>query len=567
MILNNIKNTMKTKVYIRFSVIVSLFFSVLSLNSCVAEDDIVVTDPTRYTANDIKTYADLFEVFWKVMDQRYNYFYEQKRNDEIDWDRIYKEYYPKFQALKTYLKKGYDDVEIQRESAIANQYFVDIIDPIIDRHFYVKIMLPSSNVSSSENIYIGGMKSKKLNVYDYSIKYNYMEYKLGADKESFSGEQGLNLFMGSLRDNPEIFYLSFNGFSLYSKMAIRLNDIYSSPSSGNKLLLTPQEIESNPELNKIVDVNLRNQVKYFTLGILNDYEAFFNSQSLKNFNASIKGFKETEILSNDFVDIAQFLKVSSLSLIDFGNPSSYGALLRPETEDFLLWFKSRMNSHTIEVYHIDNLMSAVDHIMRVAPFYQKFLNPLQRGEIKKLIIDLRSNGGGDLQDLRFLVDRFITKSAIWGYQRTKEGTGRFNYTPWIPLRINPHKFGIPSPIPIAVLIDKKTASMGEFTSLALRSQGISLFGDYSMGATAALTNSDVFNGGGAEVKVASGIFTFYLPSMATKDANGNVIEGIGIKPDYYLGAPTDTEVDEMTNSPATFIDPVLIEASKYLRSK
>lgn len=70
-------------------------------NSCVKDDEISITEPVRYTSDDIKSYADLFKVFWTVMDQRYNYFYEQKRKDNKDWNAVYREYYPKFSALKT----------------------------------------------------------------------------------------------------------------------------------------------------------------------------------------------------------------------------------------------------------------------------------------------------------------------------------------------------------------------------------------------------------------------------------------------------------------------------------
>ena len=30
-------------------------------------------------SDDVQSYADLFKVFWTTMDQRYNYFYEQKK--------------------------------------------------------------------------------------------------------------------------------------------------------------------------------------------------------------------------------------------------------------------------------------------------------------------------------------------------------------------------------------------------------------------------------------------------------------------------------------------------------
>lgn len=60
---------------------------------------------------------------------------------------------------------------------------------------------------------------------------------------------------------------------------------------------------------------------------------------------------------------------------------------------------------------------------------------------------------------------------------------------------------------------------------------------------------------------------FYMPVMATKDMSGNVIEGIGVKPDIFVTPPTDAEVAEMKNSPATFVDRVMNEAVKYLSGK
>ena len=47
------------------------------------------------------------------MDQRYNYFYEQKRKDGMDWNTVYREYYPKFAALKTWeMKEDMSDNDI-----------------------------------------------------------------------------------------------------------------------------------------------------------------------------------------------------------------------------------------------------------------------------------------------------------------------------------------------------------------------------------------------------------------------------------------------------------------------
>lgn len=89
-----------------------LILSVTALNSCMKDDDVAITEPTRYTSSDVKSYGDLFKVFWTVMDQRYNYFYEQKRKDGMDWNAIYREYYPKFLALKTFGKSTDNDKDI-----------------------------------------------------------------------------------------------------------------------------------------------------------------------------------------------------------------------------------------------------------------------------------------------------------------------------------------------------------------------------------------------------------------------------------------------------------------------
>ena len=177
------------------------------------------------------------------------------------------------------------------------------------------------------------------------------------------------------------------------------------------------------------------------------------------------------------------------------------------------------------------------------PLYKNFYNKLTDGSIKKLILDLRGNGGGAVIDGRYFIDRLVSKNAVWGYQRTKEGNGRFNYTPWIEVQTTPHKFAIKKPIPIVILTDKGTASMGEITTLMLKSQGdqVKSVGNYTKGATAGLGPGDNFNGG---YKGLTGRYMrFYMPLMAFKDASGKLIEGKGIKPDVKI-VPSQKEVDQ-----------------------
>ncbi|MFN1218747.1 S41 family peptidase [Chryseobacterium kwangjuense] len=542
-----------------------LFLTSGTFNSCLEESE-SITEANRYTSSDVRSYADLFEIFWKVMDQRYNYFYEQKRNDGMDWNTVYKVYYPKFEALKSYNpNSGATDAEYQADAEKARQYFTEIVDPIIDRHFNVKIKMPYTKAGISITYtFFGGMKTKGPNTYPFDSKYGYMKDRL-EDGALLSNNF---LLAGNLKANPGVYYFSFKSFGLSSAMKINLLDKYLSPDPGNNLVLTPAAIESSAELNAIANVTTRNQVRDFTVNILNQWNSFPTSVDIKSFNEQIKNFKGTEVLSDQFLTLTQQTLTQSNNLVKYNLSSTYASVSTNETLPYIQWFMQKMDEHAKYGYNLPQFQTAANSILSRAPFYKKFLNPLRNGDIKKIIIDLRSNGGGAVVDARFFSDRFITKNAIAYYQRTKEGNGQYNYTPWVPVQTKPHLFGIPKNIPTVILTDKGSASMSEMTTLMLKSQGAHVIsmGDYSAGATAGLGGPDDFNGGTRDL-VAGGILEFYMPLMAAKDANGNVIEGIGIQPDIYLTPPTDAELQQMKNSPTTFVDRVIDEALKYLATK
>lgn len=550
-------------------------------NSCVKNEQTSITEPTRYTNDDIKSYADLFKVFWTVMDQRYNYFYEQKRKDGMDWDAIYQKYYPKFAELKYFNKdSNISDKEMQAEADKAEQYFKEIIDPIIDQHFYVKITMKNTYNTERTSTFYGGMKNEtKNNTYDFDSKYGYMKDKLTGKDTIFNTTT--KLLSGNLKSNPDIYYITFKSFNL-SSSKLNFIDKYLSPDEGNRYILTSEDIYKSQELNAIKDVNYRNKIRDFSIDLLNKYNSFLKSPEATKFKDLIKEFKNTEIISNDFQEIADTIlhKYRRLYLTEanYNNFNTFKPLkssmkdtseeAKTKNTEYIKWFMKRIADHVELGYGIKYFGEAAYHVVTKSFFYKHFLNPLHNGQIKKIIIDFRGNGGGNAIDLRFFVDRFITKNVIYGYQRTKEGNGRFNYTPWIPTNTRIHKFGIPSNIPIVILTDKKSASMSEISTLMIKSQGphVMSIGDYSTGATAGLSgNSDEFNGG--TIDVVTHYLKFYMPLMATKTASGEIIEGVGIKPDIYVTPPTNQEVKQMKNTPKIFVDRVIVEAINYLSSK
>lgn len=554
----------------------SLLSTSAIINSCVREDEASITEPTRYQLEDIKSYADLFTVFWSTMQQRYNYFYEQKEINGKDWNAIYKEYYPKFLGLK-HFGTG-TDREVQDDSDKAIEYFTDIIDPIIDRHFDVEIFFPYSTRGDYKKImFTGGMKTgvrdnilKYIN--DFHAKYSYMSSKImDENKFDYAGF----VLGGNLKSNPDIYYFGFSEFALTSNLKIDLLDKYLNPDSSSKILLTKRELEE--KANEIIkNAESRAKAVIVTENLLNEYNVFFESQEVKKFNSSITEFNNTEVISDSFLDVTNdaLNKIRKLPAYrGFYSLSSgpYAEIFTDYEADwaeiykYIYWFTNRMYEHSEIGYKLQQFVDAAQLIIDRSPFYKKFLNPLHRGEIKKIIIDLRGNGGGAVLDARFFSDRFITHNAIAGYQRSKEGNGLFNYTPWVPIQVNPHRFGIPSNIPIAILTDRGSVSMSEISTLMWKSQGSQVvsIGDYSAGGTAGLGDPDSFNGGTRD-QIAGGYITFYMPLLALKDSGGNVIEGSGIKPDIYVSPPTDAEREKLNNSPSTYIDRTFNEAIKYL---
>lgn len=586
---------MNKKIIKKIAFIFSSFLIFTIINSCVREDIISGKEPMRYTGTDVKSYADLFQLYWTTMDDRYNYFYEQKRRDGMDWNAVYREYYPKFAALKSFQNLEYSPNQREEDSQKAKQYFKDIVDPILDRHFVVRVLFPqtAAPLLSDTLTFYSDMKSgkrKSQTLYDYKTKYSYMKDKLIDDYMDYKylndkNEVEFSMLGGRLKSNQDIYYLTFPEFNFKGNGQAYLfsKGKYLTASTDDKNILTPSEIENNTLLNNIKDENNKQFVKKESLEILKKYNDLFASKDIKNFNYLMDKFREDDILSKDILDAAKkvnSINFPSMKLLEYNGQKfppavfvSIQGLVTEENIPYFMWLAKRLDEH----YMAHNLVEFVldyNKITKVAPLYQNFLNPLQRGEIKKLIIDLRGNGGGAAADIKNFVARFITKATTFAYQRTKEGSGRFNYTQWIPQVIKPHRFAMPNAIPMAILTDKGSVSMSEISTIAWRSQGkqVLSIGDYTYGATAGLTPFyDDYNGGlntysSTNPYIANRIL-FYMPAMATKDMNGEVVEGIGIKPDIYVEPPTAQEVEEMKNSPRTHIDRTLREAINVLSSK
>lgn len=140
-----------------------------------------------------------------------------------------------------------------------------------------------------------------------------------------------------------------------------------------------------------------------------------------------------------------------------------------------------------------------------------------------LILDIRENGGGDMEDIFTLLSRFIEKKTLLYYSKIKAGPGKNDFSEAEPVYLNPHS-GIRFGKKVVLLTDRGTYSAGSFTALATQ-------------AIPNVTRIGYTTGGGLGVPVGGQLpngwrYRFSITQTLSLDK----------KPDYEQGVPPDITV-------------------------
>lgn len=571
-----------------------LFLFLGSIQFSCTQDDTVIEEPSRKALP--TSYAETFRLLWDVMDKRYNYFYEEKIRNGLDWDEVYREYYPKFAKLSTYGNKEANKELALQELRLAVDYFYEIINPLIDRHLNISISfnIPSLSNFPLKAFYRTGMTDKDVYKdfpYNYSVQEKtavgrgqirrVMETKIDRDinitDKDEKGNVTFSAYGGFLKSDPDVYYFSFGSFSLTNRdliigSAFEIKEL--TPSLVPTVSLFPLDVIKNEEVRNYATDFIDRFVATW-IGTLGEIRS---SEKYTSYKQAVAIFQETEKIT-PLKEASDELAIEFEHLFDTINEMleeiilvQQNLALNPSIDQLdisnlgeVLNASRLFNLHReLSILHgLQSFFKTQEKINSAYELYRNFYNKLTDGTIKKLIVDFRGNRGGMALDLRTFVERVITEEKVYSYQRTKEGNGRFNYTPWVANTIAPHPFGIPQKIPIAILTNKISISMPEMSTMAIKSQGSHVIsvGDYTRGGTAGLGDNDSMNGGYiGDV----GNINFYMPLMATRDASKNVIEGIGVKPDIHI-LPTEEEIFGLGENPEikdSVFEAALLEISK-----
>ncbi len=557
----------------------------MSLTSCVADNDANEKSISDYSDTDVKSYGDLFQVFWSVMNQRYCTLNEQSSVSSQTWDQVYKEYKPKFDALKTFQHtSAFTQQEIQEDNAKAKQYFQEIIDKIIDQHFYVKITLPVSH-SSMETVRFNSTLRNKTEYFPLNAHWNHTRDQLNLDGTAF-GEitsDGFCIMGGYLKEQPGTYYLGFNKFALYENCFHEYQKTYLPSNAASTYHLDASTISAKAKA-LIADDGKREKAEQQAAQLLADMDSYLASDDAAKACEKMAAYSNQGDYSGLYAFASEAYEKSPnlLKLLPItSDASGMGEQIRQKLQGdaryqqmlsasgFANWYCQALADylwHERELYaYWSDLQFTYNHLC-VEGYRRLFLEPLAKGEIKKLILDFRGNGGGSVIDTRLLTDYLITQTAVYAYVRKKEDNNPYSYTPWIPQKITVTSKSLGRNIPTAILLDNYSASMSEVTALILKSQGdhVKTIGRNSYGAQAMLTSDNEASNGGWIGNVTSYLY-FYMPFSLTKDAQGNLLESVGITPDYLLDEMTGEEKEKLYQNDPTAVDRGLKKAMEILK--
>jgi hypothetical protein len=152
-----------------------------------------------------------------------------------------------------------------------------------------------------------------------------------------------------------------------------------------------------------------------------------------------------------------------------------------------------------------------------------------------LVVDIRGNRGGLPANVDYIAARFASKQKDYVEIRTKNGSGRNDFSSPLSNAIKPagNRYGRP----IVLLTNKQTISGGEWFTLALRTQDhVTHAGGTTNGAFSLSLERSLING-----------WIYSVSVQKVTDMNGKCYEGIGITPQYEI---TNTEGEIAANKDA-----------------
>jgi hypothetical protein len=473
----------------------------LMLTGCRQESDNVMS----YAFNDAMAFqkADTsfvgeFEVFWNGMNTNYA-LWDYELENGLDWDNVYQKYYPKFAEL--------DEKDTVTDEELGN-LLNEIVKPLHDGHVVIKLMNHSTGnyvTASPSHLRVGDEREEEYTAtknFLPSLKYYQDKGKILEMRSASTNvigqligiwvayikEQitGLKLKTDRTQDEEE----RLNAFqSAY-------NDLYQIVKTDNLDAYNPFAIRYEwlhiPYLEPI-DLNLYEHPVDITYALLEGNIAYL---SFNHFRLS--AYLDADICKEFFGQPTGLTKVAVESVQNTWNS----------------WF------------------SAIQELKKA-------------GNLGGVIIDVRSNGGGMLNDYQYVLGALLPSGGHhMADARFKRGLGRFDYSPIMPQTMPTMEAEHETVTePIVVLCNCNSVSMAEMTSMGAKVlENGTLIGTRTWGGFSALSSNENYSNnyaGYVGIQNVTPVFCYIPQEVTFSILDGKIVEGHGVEPDIEVSMDFD----------------------------
>ena len=452
------------------------------------------------------SYAGKFKVLWKALDQNYA-IWDYERDLGLDWDAVYDEYLPKYEALDK--RDDVTDAELQA-------LLEETVAPLHDGHFAAQML----NHKTGNFVVTSPGQMRKMQREDFPVTYN---FKVDLDAYRNSGE-----IVESHETN--------------TSLVIQLSKAYTTDGKCKRW--------ADAEIKRLEQLTSRSDLEQFQLESL---KAFVNdfAQIISQLVANQIDVATAAQQYNQLVPTYQFLQIPGLNVInmafkDMGINVKYALFSNNVAYFYLSDFhlSPYLNDEFTQHYFAGADEATMATINEVRDTWKSWFDAVQtlhaNGQLRGVIIDVRSNGGGIVDDYQYIIGSLLPSGDYdIGLSRYKRDLGRYDYSPLSPARFktmeDPHATITE---PVVVLCNCNSVSMSEITSLSCKTlPNGTLIGKNTHGGICARhggPQSYYKDYSGTIGEMNKTAVWLYIPSMVTMSKEKRIFEGVGITPDIIV---------------------------------
>ena len=512
----------------------------ISVSSCREESDKLMTydHPDKMAFSKADTcFAEKFKILWNGLNQYYA-LWDYEAEYGLDWDAVYDEYLPQFEALDK--QETVTDEELRALLA-------KVCSPLHDGH--LAVVFNNHKTGTEEVAYLPSQdRAVKHDDYEIAKKYkpslNYYSQVANGEVETDNNGNPIVLQHSTTITGliGSVLMEKGKGLDWVSTQVAQLSTL-PNPTAAQTLRL--DSLKTLEEELSAIKMNFSKDV----VSRYNELVMLYASLHVPGLEYFDPGFAEDK-----GIDVKFALLKGNIAYFQFSG--------------FLL--TSYIWENVANLFYNTSNPTTKKHVDSIKEVWTAWFNTVQQlhkaGTLGGVIIDLRGNGGGMQNDGYYVTGSLLPEGGSpFSYSRFKRGTGRYDYSTLTlnylkTMEADKHEVITE---PVVVMTNGQSLSMAEITTIVVKNmENGTHIGKRSKGGICGLTsdNSTFTNNymGHIGERGKTPVYV-YLPSVATFTLDKKIIEGEGITPDI------EVDFDEATFT-ATGKDTQLDRALQFLRT-